>query len=270
VAQCTAHSKRSGKRCRSNAIVGGNVCHLHGGATRQAKAKAAVRATLQQLLREMPARPWHEVYSEALHVNDVMMRHYRNKVENGETLDPAELDQLQQASGRAAMLAKGVHDIGTVDASLRQQQVATSVIVAVLGRTIDDMVNALALPAASEGDLRQWIHERVHAELLAYGEERPPRSALPAPPAIRAPAPGPADPDQPSDDARSSSAPSFDPAPWRSTVDVARPRPGRRDDPAPPAPAVRPLAEPADRPAQDLRARHGEPRRHDLDERRLP
>lgn len=31
MAQCTAKSKRSGKQCKKDAVVGSNVCHIHGG-----------------------------------------------------------------------------------------------------------------------------------------------------------------------------------------------------------------------------------------------
>lgn len=39
--QCSAMSKRTGERCGNRAMVAQRVCRMHGGATRQAKAKAA-------------------------------------------------------------------------------------------------------------------------------------------------------------------------------------------------------------------------------------
>jgi hypothetical protein len=44
--QCTARSKATGKRCKGNAMLGGNVCRVHGGAAPQTRAKAQRR--LQQ------------------------------------------------------------------------------------------------------------------------------------------------------------------------------------------------------------------------------
>lgn len=44
--RCTGTSKASGERCKRAAIWGGNVCHRHGGAAPQVKARAAVRAEL--------------------------------------------------------------------------------------------------------------------------------------------------------------------------------------------------------------------------------
>jgi hypothetical protein len=40
---CSAHSKRSGKRCKQPAIPGGTVCRFHGGGAPQVIAKAQER-----------------------------------------------------------------------------------------------------------------------------------------------------------------------------------------------------------------------------------
>jgi hypothetical protein len=40
---CTAHSTRTGERCKRAPINGGTVCHMHGGSAPQVKAKAADR-----------------------------------------------------------------------------------------------------------------------------------------------------------------------------------------------------------------------------------
>src|SRR4051812_27423200 len=40
---CTAHSKRTGEPCRNWAIRGSNVCRMHGGGSRQVRAKAQER-----------------------------------------------------------------------------------------------------------------------------------------------------------------------------------------------------------------------------------
>lgn len=42
--QCTAKSRRSGKRCEKQAILGATVCKTHGGGTPQVRSSAAVRA----------------------------------------------------------------------------------------------------------------------------------------------------------------------------------------------------------------------------------
>lgn len=43
VPRCSAHSKQTGKPCRQPAILGGTVCHYHGGGAPQVKAKAGER-----------------------------------------------------------------------------------------------------------------------------------------------------------------------------------------------------------------------------------
>lgn len=43
MAQCTATSKRSGKRCEKSAAAGATVCRMHGGAAGQVKAAAERR-----------------------------------------------------------------------------------------------------------------------------------------------------------------------------------------------------------------------------------
>lgn len=42
-ATCTGTSKRSGKRCKKDPIVGGTVCHIHGGNAPQVREAAMAR-----------------------------------------------------------------------------------------------------------------------------------------------------------------------------------------------------------------------------------
>ena len=46
--RCTAHSSRTGERCRRRAISGSNVCPMHGAAAPQVRAKAAERVKEQK------------------------------------------------------------------------------------------------------------------------------------------------------------------------------------------------------------------------------
>lgn len=41
--RCTATARRTGERCRAPAILGGNVCRVHGGAAKQTRAAAKAR-----------------------------------------------------------------------------------------------------------------------------------------------------------------------------------------------------------------------------------
>ena len=55
VGRCTAHSSRSGERCRRRALRGSNVCPMHGAAAPQVRAKAE-RRVVEQKARALLAR----------------------------------------------------------------------------------------------------------------------------------------------------------------------------------------------------------------------
>jgi hypothetical protein len=69
--QCTARSKRTGKRCRAPSMLGGNVCRAHGGAAPQTRAKAQRR--LVQAADVLVQR----LLGLALTVKHRMLLHYR-------------------------------------------------------------------------------------------------------------------------------------------------------------------------------------------------
>lgn len=56
VEQCTARSKQTGERCKRK-VRGGGVCHYHGGAARQVRAKREQRVAEAELLAEAKADP---------------------------------------------------------------------------------------------------------------------------------------------------------------------------------------------------------------------
>lgn len=45
--KCTAKSKRTGKRCGKDPMLGGTVCHMHGGKNPRVKAKAQLRVEMR-------------------------------------------------------------------------------------------------------------------------------------------------------------------------------------------------------------------------------
>lgn len=53
VTTCTAKSRRSGERCKNPPVVGSTVCRMHGGTTKQAKAKAAERLLTARIRGEL-------------------------------------------------------------------------------------------------------------------------------------------------------------------------------------------------------------------------
>jgi len=164
-------------------MKGGTVCRMHGGMAPQVARKAAVRVTLQEMLRELPEDvTWAEMYEEALRVNYVIMRHARNKVEQGETLDPAEIDALQQSSARVASIAKGAHDIGIserIAQSVEQRDDRAAHDIAIWYRLmVDGMAEGWHVDVFHVHRLRQWQHDAAMA--FQRGDEKPP--PLPQPP----------------------------------------------------------------------------------------
>lgn len=77
--QCTAHSKHTGQQCGRYAMRGLRVCVVHGGATRQAKAKAAQRIQeasgyAADLLVELMANPDIDVKTRTQIAQDLLNR----------------------------------------------------------------------------------------------------------------------------------------------------------------------------------------------------
>ncbi|MEU2986241.1 hypothetical protein ABZ647_17755 [Micromonospora aurantiaca] len=103
---CTATSKRTHERCKNYPPPGGVVCRFHGGATPQAKRKAAVRLALRELITDGdPRHPW-QVLLDALHVSDSLMREAVVQLGTGEPITPQQLTTLVDSIERASRLAK--------------------------------------------------------------------------------------------------------------------------------------------------------------------
>lgn len=70
--QCTAHSTRTGDRCKKAAILGGNVCGTHGGRAPQVRAAAQQRilALVNPALHEL-ARLVKEADSDSVKLSAV-------------------------------------------------------------------------------------------------------------------------------------------------------------------------------------------------------
>lgn len=83
--QCTARSKRTGKRCRAPSMLGGNVCRAHGGAAPQTRAKAQRR--LQQAA-------------------DVLVQRLLGLALGGDVADAVALQAIRDALDRAGLGAK--------------------------------------------------------------------------------------------------------------------------------------------------------------------
>jgi hypothetical protein len=84
-AQCTARSKRTGKRCKAPSMLGGNVCRAHGGSAPQTRAKAQRR--LQQAA-------------------DVLVQRLLGLALDGDVPDAVALQAIRDALDRAGLGAK--------------------------------------------------------------------------------------------------------------------------------------------------------------------
>jgi hypothetical protein len=83
--QCTARSKRTGKRCKAPSMLGGNVCRAHGGAAPQTRAKAQRR--LQQAA-------------------DILVQRLLGLALDGDVPDAVALQAIRDALDRAGLGAK--------------------------------------------------------------------------------------------------------------------------------------------------------------------
>lgn len=93
MAQCTAKSKRSGERCKKAAVVGRNVCHIHGGKTPGGIAAAGFK---------------HGRYSK--HIPKNLSQHYQELLN-----DPDILSLQDDVALLRSMVAKHLQESGDGD-----------------------------------------------------------------------------------------------------------------------------------------------------------
>lgn len=73
MAQCTAKSKRSGKRCRKSAMIGKNVCYVHGGRSTgpKHKQKNALTTGLKETITRETLTEEEAKYLDSFEVNPI-------------------------------------------------------------------------------------------------------------------------------------------------------------------------------------------------------
>jgi hypothetical protein len=83
--RCTARSKRSGQPCNNAAMLGGNVCRIHGGSAPQTRAKAQRRLA---------------------QAADVLVQRLLQFALDGKVADPVALQAIRDALDRAGLSPK--------------------------------------------------------------------------------------------------------------------------------------------------------------------
>lgn len=153
-------------------------CHTHEGGRRGARAWRWAMT----LARQLDVSPWDallaavrisawKVASYELRLAEVEAQHGADALKPGE-LGHAWVDMSLQERRHLARVAKAAVDAGVAERLIRQVELESQVIVRVLGRTLDDLMNRLEAELGPDrvADLRLAAHERAHKELLALGQ----------------------------------------------------------------------------------------------------
>jgi hypothetical protein len=163
--QCTSKSKRSQLRCRRYAVIGADVCMMHGGLSPQVKAKAAERISLAEAMKNTPRRqPW-EVLEDAAHIADVLMQDARGAIEAG-TFTAGDLDKLVSALDRAHRLSTSNVASGLAE---RRQRFAEGQ-AQIMHRFVMAVLNQVGLTPEQKALVPGVIKRVVEGELVQQAE----------------------------------------------------------------------------------------------------
>jgi hypothetical protein len=119
--QCTAKAKATGQRCERR-VVGGTVCHVHGGNAKQVKAKREQRVLLAEAQAEARAaapatvvmREPEEILLDALHDTNAVLTRIKADLHSG-VVNPILLDLCGEWLDRLGRLGKVVVDGGLAE-----------------------------------------------------------------------------------------------------------------------------------------------------------
>jgi hypothetical protein len=162
-------------------VVGGRVCWHHGGATRQAQAKAAERVAFAEALKRDPARSTREIMQDVVHAADFLMRRELSGL-GAEPLTPDQVDRLMTSVGRAAALVESARRQG-IDAEVEEQELARADRAAAdirfwFGSFVNGMEAGWHLDPFHASNLRSWLKDAA----IAYERGDPEPPAAPRPP----------------------------------------------------------------------------------------
>lgn len=174
--RCTARSKQSGQRCRRAAIVGGSVCHFHGGGAPQVRRVALRRVAEANAVRFLGAE------ADIVPVSDPVgaLMHLAGEVEAlrailRDELAGADFDTADDRRGGQAAAVLAAY-VTVLDKTLRVMSALARLDIAdrrvtVEERTAEVLVTVIAATLADLGvDPRQEdIRQVVRSHLTALG-----------------------------------------------------------------------------------------------------
>lgn len=172
--QCTAHSKRTGERCKRQ-VRGGGVCVMHGGGAPQ--VAAAREARVAQIRARAYGVTEDRTPAEALLASssslDATLQRLESLAAQDGGADPVLLREIRSAASESARVAKLVQDAGLDERRVRLAEREQADVVAVIG---------LALGAfgvdASTADVRRVVAAAV--ERVRSGVTGPLPAVVPA------------------------------------------------------------------------------------------
>jgi hypothetical protein len=172
--KCTAHNRR-GEPCQKFAVPGSVVCTVHGGLAPNTVAKAEVRMTLAQLLKEDP-RPVGVAMLDALSTIDAIFR--EAKVRVGDETNAEDLGRLLEAAERVMKLGKTFVDTGLVakltEQASRDMELEGKIMVEVVSNVVDSLVNLLPISLNDRAAWRTYALGTAMAALVNKPEHAPP------------------------------------------------------------------------------------------------
>ena len=168
--QCTAKSKRSGQQCR-HFVIGGGVCHLHGGKAPQVAAarEARIIAAQAQASGEVTVYrdPGEALVSAAVDADQIVQK-LKRALESGEQIKAGELRALGEWLDRTGRLAKTVLDARVDERKVRITELQHRELFAIIAAVLSELGHDPDSPETIE------VVRSCAARIGAGGRARPP------------------------------------------------------------------------------------------------
>lgn len=177
--QCTAHSKKTGERCKKR-VIGGGVCPQHGGRAPQVAAKREARilageaalaaAGSDEELRRDPRSALLAAAQDA----DVILQRLKHQVKTG-TIEPALLQALGDWLDRTSRLSKVV-----IDARIDEQRVQLEQTQArLVGVAVTEALTSIGATLEQRDTFTRVMLARLRGDVQELESRRPSLSVVP-------------------------------------------------------------------------------------------